>query len=152
MKNLLSFTCGFAILLTVFSCKKSNEESPISGKLEGTWELRQSYSMAGKLNYAAGNGTTLTFKGDTFEMYQSASKVNSGGFQIKEDGNVAQEVGLTIPDGVFPQYLSFSGLSAPDRYPSDSKIYFRTTKDSLYTIEGFFPSDGGSASSYVKIQ
>lgn len=86
------------ILLSLFiiSCKKEN--TSISSKLIGTWELRTIYTGWGPdKNYSAGNGNYLKFTKSTFEIDTNRVLLNSGSYSIvKEKFNLTGKMGNRI--------------------------------------------------------
>lgn len=73
---------GTLIVVAVFSCKKSTEDNKaiLSSSLPNTkWELRKSEgSIAGNMNYPAGNGQTIEFFAvDSFKAVYPTSSISS---------------------------------------------------------------------------
>ncbi|MBO9619352.1 MAG: hypothetical protein J7539_09990 [Niabella sp.] len=139
---------AIALVLLINACKKPSDgmRTP-NNSLQGTWELRAMYGgmMTTIPTFPNGNGTRLVFDGATFTRFEQNKQIDSGAFAIVADNGVQNAVGLVIPANRFPARIEFNGKPDP-------KVFYEISNDSLYTLQGFFPLDGGSASTYVRIR
>lgn len=94
--------CAF-LLLAIFGCKKDG--GGIASEIQGKWELASSFSSwTGYHDYAAGNGNTFTFNGNSFSQQIKAVDTTytySGTFKIFEGKpcDFAKEQTLFKADG-----------------------------------------------------
>jgi hypothetical protein len=118
----------------IISCKKEN--TTISPKLIGTWELRMvDNGWVGNTNYPPGNGNYLKFTKSTFERDTNRVLLNTGSYSIvKEKFNLTGEMGNRI---------------IYNNEENSSRTFVDVVHDSLTLYEDAY--DGGGAL-YIRIE
>ncbi|ANH79604.1 hypothetical protein A8C56_00220 [Niabella ginsenosidivorans] len=144
MKYLALF--AVATILAATSCKKpaTLPNSDID-RLQGTWELRSRMTDMPPVNYQNGNGTKLVFKGNSFSRFEKKQQTASGTFAVVWDNDAQSVVGQVVPENRFGTRIEFNGKTDP-------KVFYQVSNDTLYTLQGFFPTDSGISEVYVRIQ
>jgi len=133
-------------LLLLAACNKSTTVSMYSKQLQGSWELRS--RQAGMMPATvppSGDGTRLVFEKGSYTRYEKNEQVATGTYVIVKDQSVKDAVGLVLPDETFAARIRFDGKEDP-------RVFFEISKDTLKTLQGYFPTDGGTAAMYVRIK
>jgi len=146
MKQLFKVMMSLLVLLALFSCKKQKSEP--APTLEGSWELRRTeggYRMANAPrfdNFNPGNGSTLKFIGNTYEVYESGKLRDRGTFEME-----AQTPTVSYPDANF--VIKFKGSDRTQRFDGlQMSISLSSNKLKLYI--GVVVMDG-TIDTYEKI-
>lgn len=146
MKSVMVFLAFSGCILFLAACNKSTAVSMYPKQLQGSWELRS--LQAGMTPTTAppkGNGTKLVFERGSYTRYEKNVQVATGTYAIVKDDLVTASVGLVLPDGTFEARIRFDGNDDP-------RVFFEISKDTLKTLRGYFPTDGGVAATYVRIK
>jgi len=140
MKRIIFF-CGIYLLFINTGCKKYSEESNTS--IQGTWELRM-VSGSFQINYPTGNGRTLSFSGDRYEMRENGQITRSGQYEIISDNTASSSTCLNIPSNQYSQRIVY------DNNTTATKVFFELSGNKLTTVSGCFALDAGSLSEYER--
>ncbi len=139
MKKLL--VLGSVITMAFLGCSKDKSNT---GSLEGQWELRRASGMI-TLSYAPGEGQTIKFKGNNYEVRNKDGQViENGVYSVLKDAGVSEATCLVIPQDTYKERIEFSADN------SGRKTYLQQSSDSLTFISGCFALDGGSREEYVR--
>ncbi len=134
MKNVIWIF--FAVFVTTVSCKKDVSDPD---SLEGVWEMRQMTGAQIPMSPAdtqAGNGTTIRFYGQNFEMRAAGKVVLDGSYVILK---ASAEI-----DGIsYSQRIVFNDI--------DQKIYLRLKGTELKLCYGTIAADGATVT-YKKLK
>jgi len=141
MKRAVIFCC-ISLLWLFVGCKKYN--SGTNNSIRGTWELR-SVSGSFQINYPTGNGRTLTFRGNNYEIRENGSITHSGQFEIIPDNTAASSTCLNINTDQYTNRIVY------DNNLNATKVFFELSGNKLTTLSGCFAFDAGSFSEYVRI-
>lgn len=140
--------CVFILFLFIVfgSCDKKShegcfEENPKS--IEGLWELRKTSSMLVS-DYPPGNGRTIRFTGNKYEMRENGQITQSGKFSIINDRSASESTCLTIAEGQYSNKIIYDNNS-------NKKVFLQLTGDTLTFISGCFAVDAGVALTYVRL-
>jgi hypothetical protein len=111
----------------------------------GSWELREEQNgMIPARTHAQGNGNIYKFSATSYERFSNGGIVKRGEYAVVGDSTAGEELGLAIPAGQFTNRIIF------DNDSTSAKIFFAITNDSLTFLSGYFPTDGGSKSIYIR--
>jgi len=141
MKRTFVFCC-IGVLLLFPGCKKYNSETNTS--VQGVWELRL-VSGSFQINYPTGNGRTLTFNGNNYEIRENGLITHSGQFEIIPDNTAANSTCLNIPADQYTDRIVY------DNNLNAAKVFFELSGNKLTTVSGCFAIDAGSLSEYARI-
>lgn len=143
MKPVFAFA-AIIVLLMITSCSKSSQDvSMEQSQLQGKWELRVISGFRG-VAYPAGSGNTLEFDNNTYTKFEDGDMIQQGTFVVVKDTSVVKSVGLLVNNGSYRSRIKFNSSTEP-------KVFYQISKDTLYTLQGYFPTDGGYRSVYVRI-
>lgn len=142
MKQIVTGLCLLGIVFLSISCNKGNSNPNIS--IEGVWELRK---MKGQIlvDYPPGNGNTIKFEGNRFEISINGTVTSSGTYKLVSDSTVSTETCLLIPKGEYKDIIIY------DTRSSDRKIFVKVSGNKLSFITGCFAVDAGSETEYQKL-
>ena len=131
-----------AVCLTVMACKKDNKTEdnlPVDDSIQGTWELRQSYSgMTPLTDYQSGNGNTVRFDETHFYFYANGQVVRQGTYHVTTDSIVdVNSCELKAASSAKPNRIYFSDN------PSSFRFSFEIANNRFTTMSGCVPLDGG---------
>ena len=138
----LSLLFFAAILLINTSCKKENKDKVPAG-LEGVWELRSVTAMLSS-TYLPGNGHTISFTGNNYEITDNGQISKSGEFQVIEDLTAAASTCLNMAPGKYKNRIIY------DNNMSVTKTFFEISENKLTIVSGCFAIDAGSSSAYER--
>ncbi|MEI9810080.1 MAG: hypothetical protein WDO16_20655 [Bacteroidota bacterium] len=141
MKQLAVLFCLACLLLFTNGCEK--DKSALPGSMEGVWELRQAKGMA-TINYPPGNGNTIKFSGDHYEMSANGQVVKSGTFTIIPDATVSASTCIEINNGWYSNRIVY------DNDMTGSKVFIEVSLNKLNFISGCFALDAGAVTEYVR--
>jgi len=141
MKQLVIFTFLAVYLLFATGCKK--EDKIDSTSIQGLWELRQASGMY-TINYAPGNGNTIKFTGNNYEISSNGQISARGQFEIIQDPSAASETCLVIAPGQFTERIIYDHIFA------GKKIFMQVSNNSLSFLSGCFAYDAGSSFKYER--
>lgn len=138
-------SCYFLLLLVVMISAACNKTTGIKNKesLQGKWELRGIYGQIG-IDYNPGNGNELQFNDGNYIKIKEKVQEKAGKYSVLKDASVQESVGLVIPIGKFENRIVFDDNQ-------DQKIFFQISNDTLSFLQGYFPTDGGANSVYVRV-
>lgn len=94
-------------VITITACKKET----LSGKMNGTWELRAEYGgWIGTIQYPAGNGQTWVFNGSGYQRKDNGLVLESGSFILVKDtmrltGRISDRLILNDNYGGLPVFV-----------------------------------------------
>jgi len=142
MKKILVSVCLGASLLLIFGCKKEN--NLISNSLQGLWELRQTSGMLTTI-YPHGNGHTIKFSGNSFEISSNGQTTQSGQYEIKRDLTAGSETCLVIPAGQYTNRIVYHNNTT-----NQKKIFLQILDNKLILLSGCFAIDAGSSNEYAR--
>ena len=156
MKNSIALI-SFAFLFVLMPCCSRNDSAYIieteiknQNSIVGTWELRNTVSQIGPVNYLPGNGSTLTFRDSTYSIanagftpFTGTNQPDEGTYLITSDSTVVTSVGIEVPEGEFRHRI------IPNN-DSSNKIFFEITGNKLVILAGYFPLDSGIQLTYEK--
>ena len=147
MKFFVTTICGAAFFLFFGSCNKDGAAKSSSSSIIGTWELRHAQNgMTPNIDDPKGNGNILVFSGSAYEKYTNGTLVKTGTYTLVRDDSAEASVGLLITPGQFTNRIIFDNdLSSP-------KTFIEVSDNSLISLSGFFPLDGGSRLAYERIE
>ncbi|WP_157557939.1 hypothetical protein [Niabella aurantiaca] len=131
------------LTLLMAACEKSADNQPTT--LEGKWEMRTTWGDMPLTTYPEGNGNQLQFNNNHYVRLENNEVKKTGTFSLVKDKSAEATVGLVIPEGQFESRIIFE--SDPGQ-----KVFYQFSNDTLYLLQGFFPTDGGSKTGYVRIQ
>lgn len=131
------------LMLLMAACKKSADDKPTA--LEGKWEMRTIWGDKPLTTYPEGNGYQLQFSNNHYVRLENNEVKSTGTFSLVKDKTAEAIVGLVIPEGQFESRIVFE--SDPGQ-----KVFYQFSNDTLYLLQGSFPSDGGAKTGYVRIQ
>ena len=122
-------------------CKKENLS--ISASLQGLWELTQGRGMI-TINYPPGNGHTIRFTGNQYEMSLNGQITKSGQYEIIKDGTVTDATCLIFSRGRYTDRIIY------DNDVSAAKVFLEVSGNKLSFVSGCFAYDAGSFSDYTR--
>lgn len=141
-----------ATTLIVMGCSKPvpytgpSIDPTVEYPLTGKWELRiKQASTTPAIAYQAGEGGTLTFSQNKYSLTDQDSKTNTGTYSLVYDTTAAATVGLELSKNEY-----FTRLIFDDK--KDNKIFLSYKKDTIWTVQGYFPADGGVMNKYVRVK
>ncbi|HEY0041911.1 MAG TPA: hypothetical protein VGB71_14665 [Flavisolibacter sp.] len=140
-KTLILFIGLSAVCLFTSCSKKTTDPEEVMATLEGTWEIRQSYSgMMPLTNYPSGNGMTVSFDGTNFKYGRNGQIVHRGIYQLKNDTTTNVSTCAKVPPkNSLPNTIVF------DNNPNGVSSSFELTGNTLKLSSGCIPADGGWA-------
>lgn len=142
MKQIVTGLCFFWIIFLSGSCKKNNTAS--NDSIQGLWELRKSRGQI-LVGYPPGNGNTIKFEANKFEITTNGTVTSSGTYKIEGDLTVSTETCLVIPKCEYENIIIY------DTRSSDRKIFMKISGNKLSFITGCFAFDAGSETEYQKL-
>lgn len=151
MKYLASIVSLSVLVILSGSCEK--EYATIASKqanassIVGRWELRQSLSQVGKINFPAGNGSRIQFDVSSYltpAVFIQSNYPKQGHYQVIADTSVNTNVGLTVSPGEFTNRIILNNDT------NGIKIFYQITNNKLVILSGFFPTDGGVELTYER--
>ncbi|NTS39741.1 hypothetical protein HRG84_02385 [Flavisolibacter sp. BT320] len=146
LKNLLPFVLFVSLVVLAACNRKVATESNAAPLLTGTWELREDQrGMMPTRQHEPGSGTRYQFTQTDYEYFVEGALDKKGTYKVEADPTVEKEVGLQLPAGQFTHRIVF------DDDTTATKTFFRVAGDTLVFLSGFFPVDGGSRFTYLKI-
>lgn len=132
----------FSLSLLFFTgCKKDSITAETS--IQGLWELRQASGML-TINYAPGNGNTINFSGNQYQIATNGQITESGRFEIEKDLTAANETCLVIAEGQYNNRIILSNSI------SSSKKFIQVSGNKLNILAGCFALDAGSNMEYAR--
>lgn len=146
--NKLAACLVMAMIITGTSCKKISSNCDCvpwgSDALAGTWELREVSSSRPTTTLPSGNGNTIKFEGNHFEMHADGQPILSGTYEITDDNTVEESVCLVFPDNQFRQRIIFNNNR------NDTKTFINFDKTNLMLASGCFAVDAGVLKKYER--
>lgn len=142
--NKLAACLFIAFVITGTSCKKYKSPSSGPEALSGTWELRQVSSSMPTTTLPPGNGNTIKFSGNHFEMHADGQIILSGTYEIVSDDTVEESVCLVFPDNQFRQRIIFNNNR------NATKTFINFDKTNLTLATGCFAVDAGVLKKYER--
>ena len=142
MKSVLPL---FFLFIVFGGCNKKGPGGcdPISQSTEGLWELRKVSSMMVS-EYPPGNGRTIKFTGNKYEMKENGQTTQSGEFSIITDATASESTCLNIVAGQYTSRIIYDNNI-------NKKVFLQLTGDTLTFISGCFAVDAGVALTYVRL-
>ncbi|WP_447641197.1 MULTISPECIES: hypothetical protein [Chitinophagaceae] len=134
-------------MLIAFSCTKRSQNNeiiidPVESFIEGQWEMIAADGSM-HVDYERGKGPTATFTKDSnYVFVELNGTTTSGQYGLRYDTTASQTVGLVLPKNQF--YIRLVLHDQPER-----KIFTERRGDTLFLIQGIFPSDSGVRYSYL---
>ena len=127
----------------LFACKKekdalSAEEDNTPGSIQGTWELKETYSgMSPYMQHPPGNGNILTFTDNSYQIIIGGEVRQEGTYSLSNDSVT----------NVNTCALEAPVSSTPNRIVFDNEVFlhrgFSVTSKTLTLTTGCIPADGG---------
>ncbi|KIC95186.1 hypothetical protein [Flavihumibacter solisilvae] len=137
-----------ALVITGVTCKKQMDcgcvPPPGPDGLTGTWELREVSSSMPTTTLPAGNGNTIKFSGNQFEIHANGQLESSGTFVIEGDDTFEESVCLVFPDNQFRQRIIFNNNR------DAKKTFLNLDKTNLMLASGCFAVDAGVLKKYER--
>ena len=137
----------FFLFIVFGSCNKKSHDGSFeenSKSIEGLWELRKTSSMLVS-DYPPGNGRTIKFTGNKYEMRENGQITQSGDFSIIADSTASESTCLNIAAGQYAYRIMY-GINISGR-----KVFLQLTGDTLTFISGCFAVDAGVALTYERL-
>ena len=137
------------VLIIVFGipgCDKRSHGDCVtenSKSIEGLWELRKASSMMVS-DYPPGNGRTIKFTGNKYEMRENGQITQSGEFAIINDTTAGESTCLNITAGQYTNRIIYNNIN-------NQKVFFQLTGEKLVFISGCFAVDAGVALTYERL-
>lgn len=141
MKKLYVLICQGVLLLVIAGCKKENTAA--SDSIQGLWEIRRASGMM-TTNYPPGNGKTIRFTNNVYEISSNGLVTQSGQYEIVQDSAAASETCLVIPAGQYTNRIVYDNNATP------RKEFIQISGKKLTFLSGCFAYDAGSSIEYVR--
>jgi hypothetical protein len=140
MRQFFVSICLAALLFIVISCKK--ETNSIPTLIQGVWELRTTSGMF-SVTYPPGNGNTIKFTDNHYEIASNGQITKRGRYVIIRDLSASAETCLVIPDNKYTNRIIYD-------FMVNKKIFIQISDNKLTSLSGCFAIDGGSFKEYLK--
>ena len=145
MKDLiLKLSPLFFLVLIITSCKKETKRDNGGDSIHGVWELRKIKGGWSNNTYQPGNGNSISFIGNKYEIKQNGQVTQSGEFILVTDFTVSEATCLNIAAGQYTDRIIF------DNTNNTTKVFFELSDNELILLSGCFAYDAGSYRHYER--